>query len=136
MRSALYAPAGTAEGLPNWLLVYVAAFAPDAGENLGQISEWNIAAAAAAGNVVPDSDGYVWISRLRRASHRDRALGPRSDVSRRRRVTAPELTDRRSANLVLWPYTSFPGPTRAASLCARSCWRAHGQLGCLTWYAI
>jgi len=48
--------------LPNVIgLVYVAAFAPDAGENLGQISEWNVAAAAAAGNVVPDSDGYVWI---------------------------------------------------------------------------
>ena len=44
--------------LPNVVgLVYVAAFAPDAGESLGQISEWN--AAAAAGNVVPDSDGYV-----------------------------------------------------------------------------
>ena len=48
--------------LPNVVgLVYVAAFAPDAGESLGQISEWNVAAAAAAGNVVPDSDGYVWI---------------------------------------------------------------------------
>jgi pimeloyl-ACP methyl ester carboxylesterase len=48
--------------LPNVVgLVYVAAFAPDAGESLGQISEWNAAAAAAAGNVVPDSDGYVWI---------------------------------------------------------------------------
>jgi pimeloyl-ACP methyl ester carboxylesterase len=48
--------------LPNVVgLVYVAAFAPDAGENLGQISEWNVAVAAAAGNVVPDSDGYVWI---------------------------------------------------------------------------
>jgi len=48
--------------LPNVVgLVYVAAFAPDAGENLGEISEWNVAAAAAAGNVVPDSDGYVWI---------------------------------------------------------------------------
>ena len=48
--------------LPNVVgLVYVAAFAPDADEDLGQISEWNVAAAAAAGNVVPDSDGYVWI---------------------------------------------------------------------------
>jgi pimeloyl-ACP methyl ester carboxylesterase len=48
--------------LPNVAgLVYVAAFAPDAGESLGQISEWNAAAAPAAGNVVPDSDGYVWI---------------------------------------------------------------------------
>ncbi len=40
-------------------LVYVAAFAPDAGESLAQIGEWN--AAAALGNVEPDSDGYVWI---------------------------------------------------------------------------
>jgi pimeloyl-ACP methyl ester carboxylesterase len=48
--------------LPNVAgLVYVAAFAPDEGENLGQISEWNPAVAQAAGNVVPDSDGYVWI---------------------------------------------------------------------------
>ena len=53
----------TAAGdLPNVLgLVYVAAFAPDAGENLAQIGDWNVAAAAAAGNVEPDSDGYVWI---------------------------------------------------------------------------
>jgi pimeloyl-ACP methyl ester carboxylesterase len=42
-------------------LVYVAAFAPDDGENLGQISDWNVAEAAAAGNIEPDSDGYVWI---------------------------------------------------------------------------
>jgi pimeloyl-ACP methyl ester carboxylesterase len=48
--------------LPNVVgLVYVAAFAPDAGESLGQISEWRAAEAAAAGNVAPDSDGYVWI---------------------------------------------------------------------------
>jgi pimeloyl-ACP methyl ester carboxylesterase len=48
--------------LPNVVgLVYVAAFAPDAGENLAQISDWRPAEAAAAGNVVPDSDGYVWI---------------------------------------------------------------------------
>jgi len=48
--------------LPNVVgLVYVAAFAPDAGENLAQISDWRAAQAAAAGNVVPDSDGYVWI---------------------------------------------------------------------------
>jgi pimeloyl-ACP methyl ester carboxylesterase len=46
--------------LPNVAgLVYVAAFAPDAGESLGQIGGWN--AAAAAGNVAPDSDGYAWI---------------------------------------------------------------------------
>jgi pimeloyl-ACP methyl ester carboxylesterase len=48
--------------LPNVIgLVYVAAFAPDAGESLGQIGEWNVSEAAAAGNVAPDSDGYVWI---------------------------------------------------------------------------
>jgi pimeloyl-ACP methyl ester carboxylesterase len=48
--------------LPNVVgLVYVAAFAPEAGESLGQISEWHAAEAAAAGNVAPDSDGYVWI---------------------------------------------------------------------------
>ena len=48
--------------LPNVVgLVYVAAFAPDAGESVGQVNEWNVAAAAASGNVVPDSDGYVWI---------------------------------------------------------------------------
>jgi pimeloyl-ACP methyl ester carboxylesterase len=48
--------------LPNVVgLVYVAAFAPDDGESLGQISDWNVPAAVAAGNIVPDSDGYVWI---------------------------------------------------------------------------
>jgi pimeloyl-ACP methyl ester carboxylesterase len=48
--------------LPNVVgLVYVAAFAPDAGESLGQISDWRTADAPAAGNVVPDSDGYIWI---------------------------------------------------------------------------
>jgi pimeloyl-ACP methyl ester carboxylesterase len=48
--------------LPNVVgLVYVAAFAPEAGESVGQISEWRAAEAAAAGNVAPDSDGYVWI---------------------------------------------------------------------------
>jgi pimeloyl-ACP methyl ester carboxylesterase len=41
--------------------VYVAAFAPDAGESLGAIGEWNVPEAAAAGNIAPDSDGYVWI---------------------------------------------------------------------------
>jgi len=48
--------------LPNVAgLVYVAAFAPDAGENLGQINDWRAAQAVAAGNIAPDSDGYVWI---------------------------------------------------------------------------
>ena len=50
-----------AGGLENVVgLVYVAAFAPDAGETLGQITEqmppW------AAANIAPDSDGYVWIA--------------------------------------------------------------------------
>ena len=46
--------------LPNVVgLVYVAAFAPDAGENLAQINDWN--AAAGVANVAPDSDGYLWI---------------------------------------------------------------------------
>ena len=48
--------------LPNVIgLVYVAAFAPDAGESLAQIGDWLPAEAAVAGNVEPDSDGYVWI---------------------------------------------------------------------------
>jgi pimeloyl-ACP methyl ester carboxylesterase len=48
--------------LPNVVgLVYVAAFAPDDGESLGQIAEWNPAAAAVAGNIEPDSDGYLWV---------------------------------------------------------------------------
>jgi pimeloyl-ACP methyl ester carboxylesterase len=48
--------------LPNVVgLVYVAAFAPDAGESVAQIGDWQVAQAAAAGNIVPDSDGYVWI---------------------------------------------------------------------------
>ena len=42
-------------------LVYVAAFAPDAGESLGQIAQAAPAPAGAA-NVAPDSDGYVWIN--------------------------------------------------------------------------
>lgn len=48
--------------LPNVVgLVYVAAFAPDAGEGLGAITEQMPPAAAA--NIAPDSDGYVWIAR-------------------------------------------------------------------------
>lgn len=50
-----------AGGLENVVgLVYVAAFAPDAGESLGQITEQM--PPAAAGNIAPDSDGYVWIA--------------------------------------------------------------------------
>ncbi len=48
--------------LPNVAgLVYVAAFAPDAGESVAQIGDWRVAQAAAAGNIAPDSDGFVWI---------------------------------------------------------------------------
>jgi len=46
--------------LPNvTALVYVAAFGPDAGESIGQLSQQT--PAAALGNVAPDSDGYLWI---------------------------------------------------------------------------
>ncbi|WP_280233877.1 alpha/beta hydrolase [Nocardia cyriacigeorgica] len=41
-------------------LVYVAAFAPDAGESAGQISEQ--LPPAAFENIAPDSDGYLWIA--------------------------------------------------------------------------
>jgi len=41
-------------------LVYVAAFAPDAGESLGSIGQ-AAPPPAGAGNVAPDSDGFVWI---------------------------------------------------------------------------
>nr|WP_294846294.1 alpha/beta hydrolase [uncultured Sphingomonas sp.] len=40
-------------------LVYVAAFAPDAGESAGGISQAN--PPAAFENIAPDSDGYLWI---------------------------------------------------------------------------
>lgn len=46
--------------LPNVkALVYVAAFAPDAGESAGGISQAKPPAAIA--NLAPDSDGYLWI---------------------------------------------------------------------------
>ncbi|MFE6057654.1 alpha/beta hydrolase [Streptomyces sp. NPDC056431] len=46
--------------LPNVTgLVYIAAFAPDAGESPGQISQEN--PPAAFENIAPDSDGYLWI---------------------------------------------------------------------------
>ena len=45
-------------------LVYIAAFAPEAGESLSEIAQ---AAPPPAGavNVVPDTDGYVWINPAR-----------------------------------------------------------------------
>ncbi|MGO4334932.1 alpha/beta hydrolase [Labrys sp. KB_33_2] len=49
-----------AGGLPNVAgLVYVAAFAPDAGENPGAISQQS--PPEAFRNIAPDSDGYLWI---------------------------------------------------------------------------
>jgi pimeloyl-ACP methyl ester carboxylesterase len=46
--------------LPNVVgLVYIAAFAPDAGENPGAISQAHPPTALA--NLAPDSDGYLWI---------------------------------------------------------------------------
>ncbi|CAM3730062.1 alpha/beta hydrolase [Smaragdicoccus niigatensis] len=49
-----------AGNLPNVVaLVYVAAFAPDAGESPGQLTQEMPPSAFA--NVVPDSDGYLWI---------------------------------------------------------------------------
>ncbi|GGN77922.1 alpha/beta hydrolase [Nocardia rhizosphaerihabitans] len=41
-------------------LVYIAAFAPDAGESPGAISQEQPPAAFA--NIAPDSDGYLWIA--------------------------------------------------------------------------
>ncbi len=41
-------------------LVYIAAFAPDAGESLGDIGD-AFAPPPGAANLTPDSDGYVWI---------------------------------------------------------------------------
>jgi pimeloyl-ACP methyl ester carboxylesterase len=59
---AVITGAGTA---PNVMgLVYVAAFAPDAGESLGDIMQAAPAPAGAA-SVAPDSDGFVWINQAR-----------------------------------------------------------------------
>ncbi|SCU98431.1 Hydrolase or acyltransferase [Cupriavidus necator] len=41
-------------------LVYIAAFAPDAGESPGAITQQHLPAAAP--NLVPDSDGYLWLN--------------------------------------------------------------------------
>lgn len=40
-------------------LVYIAAFAPDAGESAGGITQGN--PPAAVDNIAPDSDGYLWL---------------------------------------------------------------------------
>lgn len=41
-------------------LVYIAAFAPDAGESPGAITQQHPPAAVA--NIAPDSDGYLWVA--------------------------------------------------------------------------
>lgn len=41
-------------------LVYIAAFAPDAGESPGGITQEHVPVAAS--NLVPDSDGYLWVN--------------------------------------------------------------------------
>jgi pimeloyl-ACP methyl ester carboxylesterase len=56
---AVITEAGTAPNVVG--LVYIAAFAPDAGESLGEIAQ-AVPAPAGAVNVAPDSDGYVWIN--------------------------------------------------------------------------
>jgi pimeloyl-ACP methyl ester carboxylesterase len=55
---AVITGAGTAPNVVG--LVYIAAFAPDAGETLGEIMQAAPPPAGAA-HVAPDSDGYVWI---------------------------------------------------------------------------
>ncbi|TDG01869.1 alpha/beta hydrolase [Paraburkholderia guartelaensis] len=42
-------------------LVYIAAFSPDAGESLGAITQLH--PPIAGPNLIPDSDGYLWIKR-------------------------------------------------------------------------
>ncbi|NMO01282.1 alpha/beta hydrolase [Gordonia sp. TBRC 11910] len=54
---AVITEAGTAPNVVG--LVYIAAFAPDAGESPGQITESN--PPAAFENIAPDSDGYLWV---------------------------------------------------------------------------
>jgi pimeloyl-ACP methyl ester carboxylesterase len=56
---AVITGAGTAPNVVG--LVYVAAFAPDSGEALGDLMQAAPPPAGAA-NVAPDSDGYVWIN--------------------------------------------------------------------------
>lgn len=61
-----------AGGQPNVsALVYIAAFAPDAGESLATIAQKNPAPGGAA--LAPDSDGYLWIvpSKFREAFAQD-----------------------------------------------------------------
>ncbi|WP_342705704.1 alpha/beta hydrolase [Burkholderia arboris] len=54
---AVITEAGNADNVAG--LVYIAAFAPDAGESPGAITQQHLPAAAA--NLAPDSDGYLWV---------------------------------------------------------------------------
>ncbi|MBN3778223.1 alpha/beta hydrolase [Burkholderia sp. Ac-20345] len=54
---AVITEAGSADNVAG--LVYIAAFAPDAGESPGAITQQHPPAAAA--NLAPDSDGYLWV---------------------------------------------------------------------------
>lgn len=48
--------------MPNVIgLVYIAAFAPDAGESPGAITQASPPQAMAMANILPDSDGYLWL---------------------------------------------------------------------------
>ncbi|WP_432122132.1 alpha/beta hydrolase [Streptomyces sp. S1] len=61
--------------LPNVkALVYIAAFAPDAGESPGRITEEKPPAAFA--NIAPDSDGYLWIEQDKFHESFAQDLGP------------------------------------------------------------
>lgn len=54
---AVITEAGNANNVAG--LVFIAAFAPDAGESPGSITQQNLPIAAAS--LVPDSDGYLWL---------------------------------------------------------------------------
>ncbi|CAK15755.1 alpha/beta hydrolase [Pseudomonas entomophila] len=54
---AVITEAGNASNVKG--LVYIAAFAPDAGESPGAITQEHLPAAAP--NLAPDSDGYLWL---------------------------------------------------------------------------
>ncbi|MCG8291579.1 alpha/beta hydrolase [Pseudomonas entomophila] len=54
---AVITQAGNADNVKG--LVYIAAFAPDAGESPGAITQVHLPAAAP--NLEPDSDGYLWL---------------------------------------------------------------------------
>ncbi|WP_260614613.1 alpha/beta hydrolase, partial [Streptomyces sp. WAC02707] len=65
--------------LPNVkALVHIAAFAPDAGESPGRISQGN--PPAAFDNIAPDSDGYLWIKQDKFHESLTQDLAPDQDL--------------------------------------------------------